>query len=343
MRKIVTTCTALALSAVLYSQAYVADTIYINYGNQLSKQKINISVSDIREDHPHTISVYEKKKWLFFPVDQIIKLQKPLAEEMERCFDTQQDPEYHIKIHNFYYKQSENILKRTFKLNASIELYQQQNKNSSLMGVFYYQKYHTQKAKDSITTGYLTAIDSFNTEFSNDLAAVIQNKDINTDKKYHFRRGYAAADKNFYTTTDVFYGLGFWGFDAELYFSYPEADKKFKRNSRMMRYMHFENRQSIAIARKINYWNIRLDERWIFRNKYAFLMGFNKWNDIAEENRTFEELFLFQVTASQKITYNKLDKSGFVFGGGLFEEVSYTPYNKPFINVGIIGTLGYKF
>ncbi|MBI9068200.1 MAG: hypothetical protein JEZ09_12980 [Salinivirgaceae bacterium] len=336
----------LLISGLAFSQAYIADTIVIPYGSKEIQSSFPVNTFDYREDQPKTISVFEKKKWVFFPVDQIVNLEKSLAISFENTFNKQTlKPNYIVDIHNFYYKMSESTFKRHFKLNASIELSElQTNGDTNLMGVFYYENYNTQKAKDSTNLGYLNAIDSFNLNFEKDLDAVLSKKDqLATDENFHFRRGFSVAPKNFYTSVDIYAGLNFWGFDGELWFSSPEPDQKFKRTARMIRYMHFNNRQSVAIARKVNYLNYRISDQWLFQNKHAFLLGFNKWNDISEEKRTMEEIFMFQLTATQKITYNLLDKKGLIAGIGLMEEISYIPYNDPIFNIGLVGTLGIKF
>ena len=76
----------------------------------------------------------------------------------------------------------------------------------------------------------------------------------------------------------------------------------------MLRYLHFENRQSVAFSSGIKYLNYRYNQKWLLQNKSAFLLGFNKWDDVDEESRTLEELFLFQYTMTQKATFNTLDK-----------------------------------
>ena len=111
----------------------------------------------------------------------------------------------------------------------------------------------------------------------------------------------------------------------------------------MFRYLNYGNRESVAISRKVTLFNYRLSNQWLFQNKHAFLLGFNKWHDIDEEKRTIEEIFLFQLTASQRICYNRLDRKGFTFGIGLMEEASYILYNYPTFSLGFVISCGYKF
>ena len=111
----------------------------------------------------------------------------------------------------------------------------------------------------------------------------------------------------------------------------------------MFRYLNYGNRQSVGFSAKVSLLNYRINDSWLFQNKHGFIFGFNKWNDVDEAKRTFEELFLFQYALSQRIVYNPLNKSGFIFGVGLMEEASYIIYNDPIFSVGVLFNCAYKF
>ena len=111
----------------------------------------------------------------------------------------------------------------------------------------------------------------------------------------------------------------------------------------MLRYLSYPNRESVSISSKIFLLNYRISNLLLFQNKSAFLIGFNKWHDIDEEERTLEQIFLFQITTTQRICLNKLDKKGIILGAGLMEEFSYIYSNNPSFNYGLMIHLGYKF
>lgn len=330
----------------LTAQSYIADTIYVKFQyDSVITINNSTSVSDKRDIQSNFVSVYEKKKWLFFPVDQVVLTNKDLASGFKEYLQTANASQYHINIHQFNIDYKRGMFKHSLNLNASFELYgSNSTKNNALLGVFYYDMHSSNKRKIAVTEAYSTAISNFNSEFVWDLNAVCSDTTSHWEAgKNHYRKGQGIVSKNLFISSDIYYGLGFWGFDAEIYFAAPEPAQKFKQKSRMFRYMNFENRQSAAFSSGVSYLNYRLNNNYLFQNKSAFLLGFNKWNDVDEKKRTLEEIFLFQFSMMQRLSFNTLDKSGFVFGVGVMEEVSYVIYNKPMFNIALLLHCSYKF
>jgi hypothetical protein len=327
------------------SQSYIADTIKIGLQkNDSDKFHHALEVMDLRTEDPRFVSVYEKKKWLFFPVDQIVIADHSIADGLIRYQDEESKDNYLLNIHEYYIQQTSSLFKRSFKLNGSLELSEPGNTDTTLLGTLYYELPLQKRKKITDSIGYSEAHTYFTNLIIRDLnAACNDTSEITNPSAYHFRSGSKAAPKNLYLTSDFYYGFNFWGFDAEVYFSAPEPSNKFSRQSHMFRYLNYGNRESMAISGKVFTLNYRLSNQWLFQNKHAFLLGFNNWHDIDEAKRTFEQIFLFQLTASQRIYYNALDKKGFIFGIGLMEEASYIIYDKPIFNVGFVVSWGYKF
>lgn len=248
-------------------------------------------------------------------------------------------------MHEFYLKHNETMFNRQLKLNGAFEFSAiTPTGDTNLLGTFYYEEYSSNKKKQPLTIAYEQALTSFRDTFIYDLNHVsASNSGYNKPGDFHFRKGVPPAQKNLYVSTDAFYGITFWGLDAEVWFSSPEPAQKFNRKTRMFRYLNYSNRQTVALSAGVSQFNYRINQRWLFQNKWAFLLGFNKWSDVDEKKRTLEEIFTLQLTATQKISFNPLDQSGFVFGAGLMEEVSYIIYNNPFIHVGAVFSVAYKF
>ena len=328
------------------AQSYVADTIIskISSDSVYCFNKI-LYVDDSREESANFVSIYEKKKLVFFPVDQIVLLDRPLAEGFEYHLNSTKGDAYHLDIHEFYIDNTKSLFKRSLNLNGAFQLSKiQASGDTSIMGAFYYENSAKFKKKKEIDLAYSEVISNFKSELCRDLNVVCADSfNTNDPAKNHFHSGSLVAPKSFYISSDIYYGYTFWGFDAEIYFSSPEPAQKFSRKSRMFRFLQYENRQSVAFAPKVYYWNYRITDKWLFQNKSAFLVGFNKWDDVDEESRTLEELLLFQYSMMQHITLNNIDKSGLVFGIGLIEEFSYVIYNKPMFNVGLVLHFAYKF
>lgn len=327
-------------------QSYIADTLVVDIQSDTSKKfEHSVNVSDIRGEDPNFVSIYEKKKWLFFPVDQIIYTSKPLTTLFQQNFTAQTVDLYQLDIYEFYLNHNESMFNRSLSLEASLQLSKVEKAGDTvLLGTFYYEDVAKFKRNKAIEFAYSDVLKEFKTDFLYDLGAICSDSSPNFETdKYHFRKGFPVAQKNLYISTDLFYGIGFWGFDAELWFSSPEPAQKFTRNSSMFRYLNYGNRQSVALSAGVSQFNYRVNQKWLFQNKSAFLLGFNKWTDVDEAKRTIEEIFLFQLTATQRICFNHLDKAGITFGVGLIEEFSYMIYNDPIFSVGLVLSCAYKF
>ncbi len=317
----------LAGCQITVAQTYVADTIRVSLDNQVfEKFHSRLSATDFREENPYFISVFEKKKGLVFPVDQIVNARKPLHSYFANDADTASNKSYHLEIHDFYLSEINKASDTTY------------------LGIFYYERPEKFNKKDSLLQSYQNVWMSFSTQFYADLSLI--TSDSIPDNKpftYHFNPGQKPAPKNFYVSLDGYYGYTFWGIDAEIYFAAPEMAQKFTRNTRMFRYLNYGNRESAAFSTQVSQFNYRLNQRWLFQNKHGFIFGLNKWNDVDEAKRTFEELFLFQYAFSQRLTYNPLNKKGLTFGIGLMEETSYIIYNDPFFSVALLFNCAFKF
>lgn len=329
-------------------QKWVADSISVSFGlDDTITGSINIiEANDLRLADPKQLSVFEQKKGLFFPVDQIVKTKAPLSSEFIRNFssDFSGIPQYGVSIHEFYIKNSTVGGKRNLTLFSTIELSKYSGQDSSFLGTFYYEQSFVQKKKLPIETGYEKLLSEWGRNFTSDVLAVDKGlDDVLGDQLYHFRRNKQAVKKNFYTGVDFFVGLDFWGFDGEIWFSEPEGSRIFNRTIGVMRYVNHPDFQAIAFGNNVRLWNYRISEKWLFTHKMAILIGFNNWKNMSTVAHKLEEVPYFNVSFSQKINYNILDQSGLVFGLGLMEDAHYIIYHQPKLKVGLSFNCAYKF
>lgn len=326
----------------LFSQAYVADTITVNFSDIFNQSlQYNVNAAESRIENVNFISVFEKKKLLVFPVDQIVVTNKPLKNYFVNVTNNNQQPGYFLNIHEFYINYNESIFNKTLKLDTYIGLSRIDNlTDTTYLGVFYYQKKIKCNKKHTISQNYTNLYNTFSSDFNNSFKQVI---DSSATKPGNFIPHLHVAPKNFYVSIDAIYGYNFYGVDAEIWFSEPELSNKFKRKARLFRYLQYKNRKSAGFSTNVSQFNYRINQNWLFTNKNCFLFGFNQWLDIDENKRKFEEMFLLQYSFAQRITYNKLNKTGLTLGVGLFEEASYILYNKPFFSAGLIINIAYKF
>jgi hypothetical protein len=250
-----------------------------------------------------------------------------------------------LGIHDFYISYNESLFKRNLKLNAYLGLSEINPSNdTTYLGIFYYEQLKKFNKKDSLNHSYQAIWNSFATQFFADLSVITSDSiPANNPFTYHFNPLQKPAPKNFYVSVDAFYGYTFWGIDAEIYFASPEMAQKYSRNTRLFRYLNYGNRESAAFSTQVTQFNYRLNQRWLFQNKHGFIFGLNKWNDVDEAKRTFEELFMFQYAFSQRLCFNPLNKKGLTFGVGLMEEATYIIYNDPIFSVAFLLNCAYKF
>jgi len=340
----------LLFPAFCFSQNLVADSVIIQFGKPEPVEKLSFNISDakdFRKVFPEFISVFERKKLFFFPVDQIVKTSKPLAEHFKQKFhsDSLGVSTYVTNIHNFTIKNSSSFGKRNLGLYATIELSEiLGERDTSLVGTFYYERSFLQKKKQDITDGYEQLIEKWCQQYVADILLVEENIDQKVpDLLYYFRRGDKAVKKNFYTSVDLFAGLNFYGVDGELWFSEPEGNLIFNRNSATIRYVNHPSFQSIAIGSNLRHWNYRVNDSWLFTNKMAMLVGVNNWKDMDTAKHKFEEILFFNCSMTQRLNFNRLDKSGFVFGIGIMEDLHYIIYHRIGFDVGASVSFAYKF
>lgn len=330
------------------AQKWVADTIVVELsdGNNAPAPFRLKNIVDSRGVHPAFISVYEQKKWLVFPVDQIVYISSPLSKILEGRFtnDTLEGLDFNVDIKEYCVKNNTSIGARSLSLNAVVELSKNNGAATSFLGTFYYSDNVKQKKRESLSDGYQALFNEWANRFTSDVIGVNNGLDeLMSESYYHFRRGQPAIKKNFYVETEFFGGLNFWGIDAALWFSEPESERMFNRSTGLMRYVEHPDFRAIAFGSSIPLWNFRFTDKSLFSHKVAFLLGVNNWKDMDTVDHKLEEILYVNMSFTQRINFNQIDRSGFVFGVGLMEDIHYVVYHKPKIKIALALNLAYKF
>jgi hypothetical protein len=336
----------IAFFSPLKGQEWVADTIIVHYqcSDSLTKSFGLSEVADLRNVEPRFISVYEKKKWLFFPVDQIVHTHLPLSQGLLDAFPNEKSGVYGLDVHQFYISYSESFFKRQLNLFSTLTISTENGQSSSPTGTFYYEHSFEQKKKEPLTDAYEQLLFEWQKRFVSDMLSVGEGLDeLVPGSMYHFRRGKPAVKRNFYVETEVFAGARFWGADAALWFSEPEGMRSFTRQLGVLRYVEHPTFRAIAIGRNVRMWHYRITQNWVFTNKVAMLMGFNNWKDMDTVAHKFEEVLYLNLSFSQGIKYNRFDKTGLVFGMGVMQDMHYVIYHKPKLKIGATMNIAYKF
>jgi len=324
----------------LFSQELVGDTLWVDFGNTRSDGSFTLeAANDLRKVPPHFLSVFEKRKALFFPVDQMVQTRDSLTGYFIRRFrsDSTGIPRFGVNIHHFEVDPYESLFHRQLILSATLGItVWDETLTPRFLGTFYYEGSHVGKRKDSITVAYETLFENWAQRFERDVLSVGRGMDtLLPGSFYHFRRGKQAIEKNFYTSVDFFFGLQHWGVDGELWFSRPEASRIFNRGSGLIRYVNRPTVHSIAVGSNIRRWNYRISPDFLFTNKMALLLGVNNWKDMQTSGHALEEIFCINASMTQQILYNRFDRTGLVFGLGIMEDLNYVIHHPLMFHLGI--------
>lgn len=330
------------------AQKWVADTIVVelsDINNGAAPFKLK-NIVDSRGVDPAFISVYEQKKWLFFPVDQIVHTSSPLSKVLLARFknDTVEGLDFDINIKEYCVKNYTSIGARSLSLNAVVELSKNNSADTSFLGTFYYSDNVKQKKSVSLSDGYQSLFNDWANRFTSDVIGVYNGLDeLMSESYYHFRRGKTAIKKNLYLETEFFGGLNFWGLDAALWFSEPESERMFNRSTGLVRYVEHPDFKAIAFGNSVPLWNFRFSNQLLFSHKVAFLLGVNNWKNMDTVDHKLEEILYVNISFAQRLHFNQIDRSGFVFGAGLMEDIYYVIYHQPKIKIALTLNLAYKF
>lgn len=336
----------IAFFSPLKGQEWVADTITVHFqcSDSLTKSFGLSEVADLRNVDPRFISVYEKKKWIFFPVDQIVQTQLPLSQALRSAFPGEKSKTYGIDVHQLYISYSESYFKRHLNLFSTLSIHEENGEGQNHTGTFYYEHSFEQRKKEPLTDAYEQLLCDWQKKFMSDMVSVGENLDeLVPGSLYHFRRNQTPVKRNLYVETEVFAGVRFWGTDATLWFSEPESNRSFTRQLGVLRYVEHPTFRAIAIGRNVRMWHYRINNNWVFTNKVAMLMGFNNWKDMDTVAHKLEEVLYFNLSFSQGIKYNRFDKTGMVFGLGIMQDMHYVIYHNPKLNIGANINIAYKF
>jgi hypothetical protein len=329
------------------AQKWVGDTLTIRfeYPDSLGKPVSIPHFIDKRDRDSRFLSVYQQKKALFFPVDQIVQTKQPLSTVLQREFSSPKAnvSDFNAEIHRFYIVKSSSMFNERLKLYSTIKA--SGISDTSHHGTLYYElPFDYKKKKMPVEEAYNRILQKWGQQLTTDLLEVDSGLDsLPLGDLYHFRRNAEPVQRNFYTGVDLFAGLSFWGVDAEIWFSEPEGNRIFNRGMRMMRYVEHPDFRAIAFGRDVRLWNYRMNENLLFTNKIIMLFGINNWKDMDTTPHTLEEIFYMNMSFTQRIQYNRFDQKGWVLGVGLMEDAHYIIYHKPKLKIGLSLSCSYKF
>jgi len=356
------TSSRLILSALLFllfftytvgfTQELVQDTLIIllsNFDTSLSTVVID-SVYDSRDEYPCFLGRYEVNKYWFIPVDLLILADQPLTENISNSFlnpGTEKTTQLELIIDHFKIAKNENsFFYPYYSLNASIHLNRIISKDSvEYIGSLLYEHidgvpFFGGEMKDDFESLYK----SWQQIFINDLSSI---SDSNIKKElsnlFNFRSSVnKVKNTNMHIGTDCIITPGDILVDAEIFFSNREANQFFFRSGYGIRYRNSDKSESIEFGISVDYLFYRLSQSLIFKLKSQLLLGVNRWKDYKSNEHKLYDMFIGDISLSQSLLLDPLDKSSFIIGLGISENFSYIYSRDLKVKIGLLVHLGFK-
>ncbi len=197
---------------------------------------------------------------------------------------------------------------------------------------------------DDLKEGLESVLHAWQNDFVNDVANISEHNHVSANPLLeNFRCDNEDVSwTNLYGGLDYIYGLKDNLIDGEIFFSNRESKKWFYRNGYEIRYRNSDTFESIEFGLSVDYLQYRINPQFIFKVKSQLFIGANNWKDYKTDEHQFYDAFIGDISLSQSIDYNPLDKNSIILGIGLSEDLTYI-YSKNFrIHACVLFHLGIK-
>jgi hypothetical protein len=350
-KKLLVLLVALLMFNFVFGQSRYYDSLVVEFGKS-KINSINLSVDtviDTRNTKPNCLGVWEKKRYVFVPIDNFLQIQKPLATEIKGMFlkspNKSTNSKYRLQIDEFNIFANEKFFSKTFTCDASISIYslKEDNKYYYSGTLMYETTSKLRVRKKNIGSGYEDIIDKWKINFMLDIDkinACKANDSLGAIPNY--KRFSFPIKKNLYTNLESFIGQKSWLMDGEIIFSRPETEKKFYRHAYCIRYRNDEKYESFETSIYNTQQNIRLSDKMVLVLKKKMFFGLNRWIESEYQKHGLEDIFLVDFSLSQSITFNQLSKKGITAGFGIMENVNYIYSEGALFQPYLIVQLGIK-
>jgi len=317
----------------IYSQRFISDSLMVQFGEN-NVEKIHASIDTIidhRNTKPNCISISEKIKYIYVPIDYRILITKPLSVNLHDLFTNSSDStKYRLEIKEFNIHTKPNLFQNNYSLNSIIAIYSVENKIDTYEGTLVYEnnseiwKNSKQPQKE-----YESFVDSWKKDFIKDMNVIVKN--TSNDFAYkcpNLIKQQSGFDKNMLLSTDIAIGRDSWIIDGEIMFSGPEPKREFRREGNLLRYRHDKRYEAIEFSIVNKQFNYRINDQFVFIAKPKLFWGLNNWNENEYRKHGFEDILLLDCSVSQTLLFNPFYKKSIIFGVGVMENVNYI-YSEP--------------
>ncbi|MEJ2629207.1 MAG: hypothetical protein P8078_11695, partial [bacterium] len=337
-----------------YCQKLVQDTLTISLqpDKKMPLVHIPITIDDKRGQSEKFIGKDQTNHYIFIPVDQLIYTKKPLPQEIlaHTRFDSLQESSegLHLTIH--YFRISEkagSLFYPHYQLNAIFSLYRNTTlPKSEYLGDLLYDTYaykpffSTNKRK-----GFSQVLTKWHARFIDDLNKFKKSDSFLYNQTLtNFRASvWSQNPLDMIMGCNVVIGSDFYLTDMQIFFSYQEAGRNFIRSGGYnLRYRNMAQYEAIEIGLSVDRLFFRLNSYLLCTFQSNLMIGLNRWKNMNTVDHTLFDIFLGDISFSQSIQYNPLDKSSFIMGGGIYEELIYNYTDDFKFNLALMLKLGVK-
>jgi hypothetical protein len=315
----------------LAGQKMVYDSLVIDFGkNNLSINAFVDTVRDLRNLPHNCVSINEKTKYVFIPVDNLFVIKKSLANEIRLMFlqkpDSIAGKKYRLEINEFVIDSRKSLFRATYTCNAAISVYSlDSTMKPHFTGTLLYENnISLSPKKKHPALGYEKIITDWKMHFFGDFQVI--NSCYGKDQicsLSNFRQELNATKKNMLTNIETCLGTDSWLADGEIIFSRPEAQKSFFREAYSLRYRNEKKYEAFetSIINKQNC--LRVSDAFLFILKSKFFLGFNRWKGDEYKNHGLEDVLNLDLSISQNMVWNRFYKNGVTIGLGVMENLTY--------------------
>jgi len=335
----------------LFGQKYIKDSVLVKpeRNQAVLKKTFQIYNFNDKRKHPgHILDIAEKKRYLVIPVDQIYYLNRPLKEILDSlmCIDniTSDRKPLSFDIYEFSPGVRKGGLIQSYFLNAHIRVNEVSNDSIvKYLGDFVYETSIPYKEyKSNKKASYEALIHDWQKELIDDIDLFL----VTPKQTYDFLLpNYKEPGYKYHNiligNASFVGGLDWWGLEGEMFFSAPEANEFFVRNTGTARYVNAKTFESLLFGKKNQNYFWRKGKYSLFEIQSKFMFGFNRWKDIETVDHELWELFQFCFSFSEMYQFNQLDKKGITISVGAVEDIYYI-FNKLDYRLGIKLSLGLK-
>jgi len=346
-------CLCLAAAESGRAQNIVQDTLHVSFEYRAPEPCPGVRISSVKDKRDRAgafIGIYETTKYMFVPVDLLIRLPGHLDEEISAMFvrgDTcKESEELCLAVKHLRVSSARGPLFTTrYRINATLGISRICGTDTVSMGDLVYEvPYDSPFFGCSLKQGIEHALSAWQEAVIHDIHLVGGQNSLQKQMQGPVPLRPAAGERaymNLAGSGEVSAGSQWSLFDVHVYFTDREPSSWFYRNGgHHLRYRHENEFDSIEFGLSMNQWNYRLSRCLLLRVRYDLMFGFNKWKDIQDTEHTLYDALIFEACASQLVQYHPLDSKGLVLGAGLLQGVNYITSKGTRFQYGICIQLG---